>query len=316
MSRLAEAAITLAARRWPPRMRDEWLAEMAAMSGERERLAFAAGLLVSPSADGMRGGTVAVAGGVTLLAAALANAVHATSQPMMIAAAGVMVLAGMRLRMSAPAAVALLGPALFAFLLIGNDIAVMPFMGLVDVGPAAAVWTAGMLATVRFLDKPVALLAGALGTMSAATAAGSVHAAAELGVSFWSAPAWFPLALLPPSPSAGIPGVLLGNATAMTAPMLLCAVFVVALAVRAPAAPDAALRSPRWRVPAALVAAPLAVVVCQVTTAAGTDVSTTMQRLLDHSAVFGFGFAGGVPGQAAVALIAAVLALRLVEPAA
>jgi hypothetical protein len=151
--------------------------------------------------------------------------------------------------------------------------------------------------------------------MMAATAAGSWHAASSLGASLWAAPAWFPLALLPPGTASVAPGVLLGNAAAMVAPMLLCAVFVVAPAMRAPAAPGAGLRSPRWGMVAAVIAAPAAVAVCRLTTDSGTDVSTTTQRLLDHSAVFGFGFAATTAGQAAVALVAAVLAMRLAEPA-
>ena len=307
--RLARALVRLAARRWPSssRMRDEWLAELTAISDDRQRLAFAASLVVSPSVDG----TVLVAGGVTLLAAALANAVHATGPLTMVAAAGVMALAALRLRLSAPVASGLIGPALFGFLLIGNAVAVMPFMGLVDVGPAALVWTAGMLLVSR-MRGPVPLIAGAWATMTAATIAGSWHAATSLGAGLWWAPAWLPLALLPPGTAPSVPAMLLGNAAAMVAPMLLCAVFVVALALRAPAAPSAALRSPRWRWAAALIAAPSAVVICRLTTM-GTNADSTMQRLLDHSAVFGFGFAANVAGQAAVAVVAALLAMRLAD---
>jgi hypothetical protein len=317
MSRLARVAMTIAARRWPARMRDEWLAEMAALPSDRARLSFAASLLTAPSPEGTRGGAIAVGGGVTLLAASLANAVHTVGPILMLAAAGVMALAGLRLRMSAPVAVALVGPALFGFLLIGNEVAVMPFMGIADVGPATLVWTGGLLLATR-TSRPAPLITATAATMSAATIAGSWHAASTLAISRWSAPAWLPQTLLP-RPSTAPPGsadLLIGNAAAMVAPMLLCAVFVVALAMRPPAAPAAALRSTRWRVVAGLVAAPLAVVVCQVTTSSGTAVSTAPHRLLDHTAVFGFGFAANAAGQAAVALIAAVLAVRLTEPTA
>jgi hypothetical protein len=148
-----------------------------------------------------------------------------------------------------------LGAVMFLFLWIGNRVAVMPFMGWRDVGPAVAAWTVSVAVTltaVRRLGRAgrrgAASVVGAIGVIGStdvAAAVGSLHAAATLGVATVWAPAWFPLALLPAgivdfggsvnlvAASASHAGdqasaVLLGNASAMVGPLLLCAVFAVA----------------------------------------------------------------------------------------
>ena len=157
-------------------------------------------------------------------------------------------------------AATVLGFVMFLFLWIGNRVAVMPFMGWRDVGPAVAAWTVSMamtLTAVRRLGRSgrrgaasVVGAFGVIGSADVAAAVGSLHAAATLGVATVSAPAWFPLALLPAgiadlgrsvkpvAASASHAGaqasaVLLGNASAMVGPLLLCAVFAVAYTVAA-----------------------------------------------------------------------------------
>ena len=77
---------------------------------------------------------------LTLLAAALFNAAH-LAQGRFGAAAGVVALAAAAAVMVAVAGrstirgVVLLGAAGYAFLLAGNQVAVMPFMGWIDIGP-------------------------------------------------------------------------------------------------------------------------------------------------------------------------------------
>ncbi|MEV6632328.1 hypothetical protein AB0M54_16425 [Actinoplanes sp. NPDC051470] len=213
------------------------------------------------------------------------------------------------------------------------------------------------------------LLAGSVISLIAATVAGSLNAAHTLGISPWSAPLWFPLSLLPAdttafgpvlSPAALLPAdaapthasaVLLGNATVLTAPLLLCTVFVLALAfsrriqaatstepqsrastgrastgratadrastARARRAVTIALGpagSPRRQATLGGTAALTAVAACQATLLAAADPTALAHRVLDHSAVFGFGFATHPAGLAATALLAAALTLRLTEP--
>jgi hypothetical protein len=245
---------------------------------------------------------LAGAAGVTLLAAALFNGVHDAyhglsrhvSAPVGIAAdvalvaaavavmAWVGVVAGRRGRWPAGARSAAryvlpFGLTMFAFLLSGNEIAIMPFMGWIDVAPAVAVWTVLTTLTLGLATRVAAsgrrrlgLSAATVGTVVAlecAAALGSLHAATTLRLGLGSAPAWFPLALLPggtagfgrlPADAAAALGgraqpgaathasdILLGNASAMVGPLLLCSAFVVAYAMRvtggavpAPAADD------------------------------------------------------------------------------
>src|SRR3712207_5085456 len=134
---------------------------------------------------------------------------------------------------------------------------VMPFMGVADVAPAVAVWTAGMALTRRRGGA-----AGGVLTLGLATVAGSVHAAAVLQVSLWTAPGWLPLSLLPGGvvsfgprfadgtadfgplraggPAFDASDILLANAAVMAGPMLLCTAFLLAGNSRRPA-------RARWR---------------------------------------------------------------------
>lgn len=364
--RLAHALLRAAARRWPPDISSdllrEWQAELSVLRSSRSHiLRYAGSLAVAPTADGpswaTRFATVATAAGATLLAAALSNAVHATTAILVVPAAFLMALAARRARMSPHAAVLLLTPPLFAFLFIGNAVAVMPFMGFQDVAPATATWALAMLATIRLRRTP-ALLLGSTLSLIAATAAGSLNAAHSLGVSIWSAPLWFPLSLLPAN-AAHTPAsaLLAGNAAVMTTPLLLCTVFVLALAIprriatsraiprRATTSPairgrittsrairgrtttSPAIRgrsvvvlalgepgSPRRQAMLGATAALTAVAVCEATLLAAADTTALANRVLDHSAVFGFGFATHPAGQAVTALLAAALTLRLTEP--
>ncbi|WP_203774197.1 hypothetical protein, partial [Actinoplanes nipponensis] len=277
--RLARALIDRAARRWPADLRDElareWHAELA---HSRRKLAFAVSLAVSPAVEeaddepatwARRGArwarSLSVPAALTLLAAALFNVVH-LAQGRFGAVAGTATLAGATAVMAAAGGrttvrrVLLLGLTGYMFLLAGNQVAVMPFMGWIDIGPAVLTWTVLTAATVRVSTRlrtaghdrlaGLAAVAGAVLALDLAAAAGSLHAAAVLGMSPVSAPAWFPLALLPggfagfgayfPDGAAAFGGlqqsgpafhasnVLLGNASAMIGPLALCSVAVVA----------------------------------------------------------------------------------------
>ncbi len=328
--RLARAGVTAAARRWPAdiagTLHAEWLAELAALRGRPWRmLTFAAGLALSPAVDepGWRdrlaglGRAAAVAAGATVLAAGLSNGVHVLGDGLLVAAVAVTAVAGRRAGIRPVVLTPLLGLAMFAFLMAGNEVPVMPFMGVADVGPAVVTWTVLMLLTVR-LRHGLAVAAGGLGTLVAATAAGSWHAAGVLGAGHGSAPAWFALTLLPGGTARFGPvshgtyasEVLLGNAAAMTVPMLLATVFV--LAGRRPVAYRVAAR-PRVTIPAGVAAALAGLAFCELMRRSAGPVEATLQRVVDSSAAFGFGFAAHPAGRALVALAAALLVVRLVE---
>jgi hypothetical protein len=288
--RLARAGVAAAARRWPAdlseTMRDEWLAELAALDrpgpggSAYRKLTFAVSLLLSPAVDepswrdrasGL-GRTATIAAGVTLLAAALINGVRAADAlaPLLLAGA-VVACAAIGARVRVPAI--LVGVAVFAFLLAGNQTPVMPFMGVADIGPAVVTWTALTAVVARQTARlaraghrrRAALLAagGGLLALDVATIAGSLHAADTLGIATGTAPAWFPLALLPGGVTAFGPhfpdgaatfgslqavgpafhasDILLANAAVMAGPLLLCTVAVLTSALRpapAPTAPD------------------------------------------------------------------------------
>ncbi|MCA2216794.1 hypothetical protein [Jidongwangia harbinensis] len=271
----------MAARRWPAdlsaTMRDEWHAELAALdtpgtaAPAYRKLVFAGSLVLSPAVDepswrGRAAGlgrTASVAAGLTLLAAALVNAARATDSlaPLLLTGAAVACAAiGARVRVSA----VLVGAAAFAFLLAGNRIPVMPFMGVLDIGPAVVTWTALTAVLARYIAhltatgrrRRAAVLAagGGLAVPDLATIAGSLHAADALGVAATSAPTWFPLALLPGGitdfgryfadgtaafgslqavgPAFHASDILLANAAVMAGPLLLCTTAVLASALR------------------------------------------------------------------------------------
>ncbi|MEU7909049.1 hypothetical protein [Actinoplanes sp. NPDC049118] len=328
LDRLAGALIVATARRWPAEIADdlsrEWLAELEALRGRPwRRLTFAGSLALSPAVEEageepvtwparLARGAVPVA--LTLLAAALINAVRllygglgpAAGAAALAVAAAVMAYAGRRATVGR---VVLFGAALYAFLLAGNEVAVMPFMGWRDIAPAVAVWTAALALTVRVssrlrasarhrLAAPVAVLGGVV-ALEAATIAGSLRAATALGVHAGSAPAWLPAALLP-APGNGPSGVLLGNAAAMIGPIALCTVAVVAGLLRR-AAPVS--RAPGSR--DALGSGALGIVAGL----GGLAVGELLRRGASGAdpMVFGFGFLAHPAGRTALALLVGLL---------
>ncbi|GID31405.1 hypothetical protein [Paractinoplanes brasiliensis] len=361
--RVARALVVVAARRWPEDladvMRDEWLAELAFAGGWRRKLAFAASLAVSPAVGepGWRdraselGRASAVAAGVTLCAALAANVARSTgffAPVLLVVAAAGLAVAGSRVR----ASTALMGVAVFAFLFVGNAAPVMPFMGAIDIAPAVVVWAAG-LATVTWWSRrlvgngnrrrALAVAAGgSLLTLELATVAGAAHAASVLGAPAWSAPAWFPLSLLPGDVVAFGPrfadgaaafgsaqssgtafhasDILLANTAVMAGPLLLCTAFTVASVFRRAAVlRTAAVRSPRrigntGRIAVGVTAAVAGSVVAPMLSAAPTSPEAALPRMLDNTTAFGFGFVEHPWGLGLTALILAVLAVHATEP--
>nr|WP_221381315.1 hypothetical protein [Actinoplanes polyasparticus] len=275
VDRVARAAVLAAARRWPddlaPLMREEWLAELASITGRRRaarKLAFAGSLAVSPAVDEpswrdrsvIVGRGAAVAAGVTLLAAVatnLARGSEALAPAMLLLGVAALTLIGRRVR----ASIVPVAAALFAFLFAGNPVPMMPFMGAADIAPAVITWAVGIALALRWAastGRRWVAVAGSAVALHLATAAGSAHAAAVLGVPAWTAPAWFPLALLPgdtvsfgphfgdgaaafgglqaSGPAFHASEILLANAAVSAGPMLLCTAFLLAPALRRPAA--------------------------------------------------------------------------------
>ncbi|MFI7541448.1 hypothetical protein [Actinoplanes sp. NPDC049599] len=374
--RLARALVTSAARRWPADLRDEltreWHAELAHAP---HKLAFAASLALSPAVEeadeepvtwAQRGVSWAIPAALTLLAAALVNAVHLAQGRFggvaggvaLVGAVAVMATVGCRATVRR---VVLLGAAGYAFLLAGNQVAVMPFMGWIDVGPAVLAWTILMALTVRVSTRlraagrnglaGVTAVAGGLIALDVAAAAGSLHAAAVLGVSAASAPAWFPLALLPggvadfgayfadgtatfgslqqSGPAFHASDVLLGNASAMIGPLALCAVAVAAGLLRRGTsrlsatewtrdAADKAAARPRdaaGKVALGVVAGLGGLAIGELLRRSGGSAELTLHRLVDNSAVFGFGFLAHPAGRLAVALLIGLLVAHLASTA-
>ncbi|MEU4427890.1 hypothetical protein AB0F81_45325 [Actinoplanes sp. NPDC024001] len=373
--RIARALIGAAARRWPAgvaeTLRQEWQAELAALHGRPWRmLTFATSLATAPTTDrpwpqhaaaAARAGTAATL--VVLLAAALFNGVHLalhtaeTRLPwsgeavlvcaLLAASALLMALAGARRQPRRPVRAAILtGAAAYAFLLAGNETAVMPFMGWRDVTPAVAAWTALTLLTTWATSRlrasgrtrPAALTAiiGGLLSVQSAAVAGSLHAAATLGIPVTSAPAWFPLSMLPggtggfgphvsPSPPSTAPAVyasdiLLANTAALTGPLLLCTAYLTAtLLTTGSTRSQAHLRRPAIRFagrirhavdPTIVAAAGTAGAILLLTEhlpRAATAADLALPRIIDNSSVFGFGFLAHPAGRAILAFAAALL---------
>lgn len=315
--RLARGLVLLAARRWPREMADEWLAELETMRSDRRpgrawrSLAFAGSLALSPAVEAEdeapatwqeRLAAVGMPAALTLLAAGLFNAVHLTQYRFGPLAAGlVLAVAATALALlgQRPTAtrVTLLGAAMYAFLLAGNEVAVMPFMGWIDIAPAVLTWTALTALTVRLRLGPVATIAGAFITLDLTAIAGSLHAATSLGVSLEAAPLWFPLALLPGG-TAWHSGLLLGNTAAMVGPLALCSVFITAGALRSRFAAG---------VPLGLGVAVGGLAACELIRRSQDTADATLHRLLDNSAVFGFGFLAHPAGLLVTALVVAAL---------
>ncbi|GIF00818.1 hypothetical protein [Paractinoplanes rishiriensis] len=351
VARLAHWLVVRAARRWPDDLADdmaaEWQAELAALAAHPLRmLRFAVSLAVSPAVEPDGAAAVprleawarslAAAVGVTLLAAGLFNAVHVVKHVAgmgmglvaLLGAALFMVAVAGRSRAPVLPRTVTVGAALFAFLLAGNRIAIMPFMGWADILPAVLVWTAGMALTAHLVGRrkhaSLVALAGGLVTLEVATVAGALHAAGTLGVSLATAAAWFPLALLPggtvtfgPAFPGGVHAseLLLGNAAAMAGPMLLAAVFVLVLALRRRPARPRSVAPRRGRadlgVPFGVVAAVAALVAAELFRRVPDGaIGVTLHRLIDNSTVFGFGFVEHTPGRIVLALVAGLLAAQ------
>jgi hypothetical protein len=156
-------------------------------------------------------------------------------------------------------------------------------------------WTLGSALVLRVRRGPVAV-AGALLTLCLATIAGSLHGAHVVG---------------------GVHDLLLANASAMAGPMLLCSVFVLTSAVRRPAprpAPRPALRAATEpaRILAGAGAALGSLAFCEWMSRS----TPAPQHLLDNSFAFGFGFATQPAGSAVVALLIALLTVRVMEKVA
>ena len=246
---------------------------------------------------------------------------------------------------------ALLGAAMFGFLLAGNQVAVMPFMGWIDILPAVATWTPLTALTVVAVTRLVAAgrrgvaaivaVAGGLITLDLTAVAGSVHAAGVLGIGLGSSPTWFPLAILPGrtpafgayfadgaatfgslrafGPAFHASNILFGNASAMLGPLLLSSVYVLAGTLRTPgrsAFPGSAGISEPLRLPLAAAGALLTLAASDLMRrSAGGTGEVILHRLLDNSNVFGFGFLAGMPGRIAVTLLAALLIAHAGGPA-
>jgi hypothetical protein len=306
-------------------------------------------------------GLSAVAG-ITLLAAALFNVVHDANHglaqlvpPAARTLANVGLLAAAALAMwlvagvaaersrswlpnrPATAAVgctAVVGLAMYAFLLAGNRVAVMPFMGWVDLAPGVAAWVvltavaAGVAARVAASGRRRLSLAtgaaGALAALEATAICGSLHAAKALGVGFGSAPAWFPLALLPGG-TVSFGGlfadgtasfgafhaskILLGNVSAMVGPLLLCSVFLAGYTTHRATAPTPHRASTAGTVTAGLGLA--AATTWGYLAAHNSPPTAVLARLADNSAVFGFGFASHLAGRIGLAIVLGVVISRL-----
>ena len=328
-------------------------------------------------------GTLSGAGLVTLLAAGLFNGSHLAyhrvrahlptagdalaDAGLLAAAAAVMVCVAVVAARRCPlpvgrpgAAVArrtvASGLATFAFLLAGNRVAVMPFMGWIDIAPAVVTWTvltgaaAVVAARCSATGRPrlglAAGAAGALVALEAATVAGSMHAASELGLGLGSAPVWFPLTLLPGGiaefgptvvaagptvPALRASDILLGNASAMAGPLLLCSAFLIMYAVRAvrpielvavPAVPGRTVPARERQMPFAAVRAGArgavgaagavlaGLIAGAVSSRSGQAVDATLADLRDNATVFGFGFATHSAGRTAVAVLVGIAVFR------
>ncbi|MFI7598974.1 hypothetical protein [Actinoplanes sp. NPDC049681] len=311
---LARWLVALAARRWPADLaaglEREWSAELDVLRDRPARmLTFAASLAISPTADGPswrdRARATATPIAVTLLAAALFNGVQSAKHHLgapgaagaLTAAVAIMAVTSRR-----PTAgrVIRMGASLWAFLMAGNAVAVMPFMGWRDVGPAVVVWTVLTALALRLTRSRVVAVVGTLAALDLAVAAGSLHAATTFGAPAASAPLWLPLALLPGGTTRFLPPLLVGNAAAMAGPMALCSAYVLAGLLRRPGTRHVAVAGTAAGVAAAIG-----------TVTAGELLrrsSPSVERLADNSAVFGFGFLTHPAALAATALIVALLA--------
>jgi hypothetical protein len=325
--RIAAMSVTRIARRWPADVSDDlaraWLGELAALRSSPLRVVtFVGGLAlaapVEPPGEPVvtwrdrAGVPLATAAAVVLMTAGLFNLTHglvsgAPHLILLVAALGLVGWVGFRSRyrfLTTP----LIGTLMFAFLFAGNGVAVMPFMGWRDIGPAVLTWTAGTavaLAVARTATTRLARgLVGAIGSavaLDATAIAGSVHAAGALHVRSADAYFWLPLAL------GGHGGVLIGNLAAIAGPLTLCSAYLLAQTVGEPAAPSH--RSP-WIafVPGAAV---VAWSVVEANRHLHDNAATALAGIARNSYVFGFGFATTLPGILALALAGALCGAHL-----
>jgi hypothetical protein len=364
-------------------MTREWQAELGTLRTDRtlgrwtktwRTIAFAGSLALSPAVEeagaepitwSERAATMArpaaIAAGVTMVAAALFNVVHLVYQhtrPTAAAAIGVLAVATLLMVVPAhnggPSAyaarkaagtTALFGAALFGFLFAGNQVAVMPFMGWIDILPATATWTVltalTVYATTRLIAagrrRIAALVAVAAGliTLDLTAVAGSLHAAGVLGVGAGSAPTWFPLALLPggtatfgryfadgtatfgglqaSGPAFHASTILIGNASAMIGPFLLCTAYLLARAMGSRPARRTMTVNERLRIPLAAGGALVTLAAADLMHRSTATVDGTLHRMLENTTVFGFGFLAALPGRIAVALLAGLLIAHAVD---
>lgn len=229
------------------------------------------------------------------------------------------IVAARRRRVARPAlAIAALGLTTYAFLLAGNRVAIMPFMGWIDIAPAVAAWITLTSLSVTVAARCAAAghhrrarwtrVSGAVIALDAAAVCGSAHAASVLGVGFGSAPAWLPLALLPGgttrfgrfyphgAPSFGglsLSGhafhgsdILLGNVSTMVSPLLLCSAFAVAYSARSTAARRSAARGLARDRAVAGTAARFALLVTSVVGALAMPMSATLGTAAPGAATY------------------------------
>ncbi|WP_328466180.1 hypothetical protein OHA21_45565 [Actinoplanes sp. NBC_00393] len=355
-------------------LHQEWCAELFHLrSRPWQMLTFAGSLFTARIPARALTASATGAALVVLLAAALFNGVHLvlhlaetrlpwSGEALLVAASLAvstlaMAGAGTCWRPRSPIRAAILtGGAAFAFLLAGNETAVMPFMGWRDVTPAVATWTAVTAltawATLRFRStgrtRPAAATAiiGGLLAVHASAVAGSLHAAATLGVPAATAPAWFPLAMLPggtggfgtyfpdgratfgglhsTGPAFHASDILLANAAALTGPLLLCTAFLTAALLTAPRPAGTRLsRAGAIQSRASRLISPIRrridpLILAATSTAAAVLLlaghlpraatpELTLPRVIDNSTVFGFGFLAHPAGRAALAFAVALL---------
>ncbi|MEV6299762.1 hypothetical protein AB0M02_10200 [Actinoplanes sp. NPDC051861] len=345
--RVASALLTVAARRWPSDvagpMRREWAAELACLRDRPGRmLTFAASLAVS-SPRRFPWPAIAAPALLVLIAAALFNGVRQslhlaeTALPwsgeaalvgtLLAASCLLMAAAGARWAPRHPSRATLV-TAFFAyvFLLAGNETPVMPFMGWREIAPTILSWTVVTAATcratrhLRTTGRPrvaaLAALTGGFLAVEAAAITGCLHAAAALGVPAASAPAWFPLAMLPGGTGGFGPAlgafhasdILLATAATLTGPLLLCTAFLTA-ALLSPAR-TATPRKVFTRLDPRIAGGTLtaaAVLLLAPRLPRSTTAEAVLPRLADNSTVFGFGFLAHPAGPAALALAVALL---------
>jgi hypothetical protein len=263
--------------------------------------------------------TLAGAAGVALLAGALSNEARRASVlvgsraalvAVVVLAVAAMTWLGLaagrrggrpRLGWAALPTAVPLGLTEYVFLWAGNRVAIVPFMGWMDIAPAVIAWTALTGVTLAVATRCVATdqprLGCAVGTagggiaVASAAVCGSLHAAVARGADVSTTMHWLVL-------NAGRDVIPPGQA--MIGPLLLGTAFVVPYAIGA-----ATAGTPRRAIRPGVMVAVLAAGAVLVTRSAADALR------LDHvPLVYGFGFAAHVAGRMALVLLLGVLAAR------